>query len=83
MKKLISAIFLVGVLTACNENGVSVEGKIDSLDNKLDTLGQKIEQKAEQVWDSTKEKAGDLKDKAEQKWDSGRLNSNRKDSTNK
>jgi hypothetical protein len=83
MKKIISALFLVAVFTACNESGVSVEGKIDSLDEKLDTLGQKIERKAEQVWDTTKERAGDLKDKVEQKWDSSRLNNNRKDSVNK
>lgn len=74
MKKVLSVFAIVALLTACNENGASVDGKLDSLENKLDTLGSKIENKAEQVWDTTKEKAGDLKDKVEQKLDSARVN---------
>ena len=55
---------------ACNDEGVNVNVNADSLGNKLDTLGTKIEDKAEQVWDSTKSKAGQLKDDIEARFDS-------------
>ena len=76
--KAIITIFILAFFASCNESSVSVEGKADSLGKELDTLGTKIEKKAEQIWDSTKEKAGDLKDEVEQRWDSSKvINKNR------
>ena len=83
MRKMISPILVIIFFTSCNENGVSVKGQADSLGKELDTLGTKIEQKAEQVWDSTKVKAGEIKDKVEEKWDSSKASRNNRDTINK
>ena len=79
MKKIFSAVAIVVFFIACNESNVNVEAEADSLNTKLENLGEKIENKAEQAWDTTKAKATDLKDKAEQEWDS--LKANNKDTT--
>ena len=83
MKQFISAILIMSLITSCNETGVSVKGQADSLGKELDTLGSKIEKKAEQVWDSTKVKAGEIKDKVEEKWDSSKTRKNSRDTVNK
>ncbi len=83
MKKIISVLALAFLFTACNESGVNVNVDTDSLNTKLEKVGERIENKAEQAWDSTKEKAADLKDKAEQKWDSTKARNRDNDTTNK
>ncbi len=72
MKKLFVILVLVGGLASCNESGTSINIKGDSLGKELDTLGNKIGEKAEQVWDSTKLKARDLKEGVEDRIDSAR-----------
>lgn len=60
MKK--ACIFLVaGFLFACNDTA-TVKVNVDS-------TGKKFEDKAEKVWDSTKEGLKDLKDKVDNKLD--------------
>lgn len=61
MKKAAVSILLGFMLMACDVNVTT--------DNKLDSLGNKIENKAKQALDSTKEKAKELKDKIENKLD--------------
>ena len=57
------------VLSACNNQDGSREQKLDSLNQRIDTTLDK-------AWDSTKEKAKELKDKVSEEWkelkDSGR-----------
>ena len=78
MKKVLLVFVMALGFAACNNDGGEVEVKTDSLGKELDTLGRKIGDKAEQVWDSTKVKAGALKEDIEARFDSGRKN---KDST--
>ena len=47
-------------LAGCAEDSKSIEQKIDS-------IGDKLEPAAEKVWDSTKSKAKNLKEKIEEK----------------
>lgn len=71
MKKMISVLALA-FLMSCDNSGGSTE-------QKLDSLGEKLQNSAERTFDSAKEKAKDLKEKVE-----GRLEDrdslNRKDS---
>jgi hypothetical protein len=75
MKKMICVFGIAGFLVACDNNGVSTE-------NKLDSIGNKIENKAEQVWDSTKAEAKELKDKVEDRLDND-SNDRKKDTLKK
>ena len=70
MKKVLVVFVMALAFAACNEEGVKVNVNTDSLDSRLDTLGNKIGEKAEQIWDSTKSKAGDLKEGIEARIDS-------------
>ena len=70
MKKVLMILALAAGVTACNENGTSIEVEGDSVKQNLENLGEKVEEKSEQVWDSTKEKAKELKDRIENKFDS-------------
>ncbi len=70
MKTFLIASVITGCLAACTGTGTKTEVKIDSttikdVGNKLDTLSDRIGEKAEQVWDTTKEKAKDLKNRIE------------------
>ena len=71
MKRFFAMLVIAGLLTACNENGNTIEGKLDSLGDRIDTT-------AEKIWDSTKAKAKDIKEDVEE-----RLEDNDKDSTKK
>ena len=57
MKKLWILALMV-FLGACN-NSASVSIYTDTVENKIDTLGDKAEDKAERLWDTTK---ADLKE---------------------
>jgi len=78
MKKVLLVFVMALGFAACNNEGREVEVKTDSLGRKLDTLGKKIGDKAEQVWDSTKVKAGELKEDIESRFEGGK---EKKDST--
>ncbi|HEX2535025.1 MAG TPA: hypothetical protein VHK69_14875, partial [Chitinophagaceae bacterium] len=65
-------IGVVVLLAACNESAVSVE-------NKVDSLGEKLGDKAEQAWDSTKEGFKDLKNRAGAELDSLRERNRERD----
>ena len=69
MKKIFITVVLAGGLMACNDNANNVTIKTDSLQQDLDTLGEKIEDKAGEAWDSTKSKAKDLKEGIEARFD--------------
>ncbi|MBD0297967.1 MAG: hypothetical protein ICV53_17330 [Flavisolibacter sp.] len=54
MKKLSLFLFLTGILAACTDSGKSINITIDStttqkVENKLDTLGEQIEEKAKDL----------------------------------
>jgi DNA anti-recombination protein RmuC len=61
MKPVILVITCVFMLFGCMEETRSTRATIDSTVNKLDSTTQKIGNKAEEVWDSTKSRATDLK----------------------
>ena len=81
MKKCFLGLVLVAGLTACNNNGSTTEVKVDSLKKELDTLGEKIDEKADKLWDSTREKAKDLKESIEARFDS--VKKEKKDTSDK
>ena len=83
MKRIFPVVLIVTFFTACNESSVNVEAEADTLNTKLENLGEKIENKAEQAWDTTKAKASDVKDKAEQEWDSLKANNRARDTSKK
>lgn len=70
MKKVLLVFVMALGFTACNEESTTINVNRDSLGRELDTLGNKIEEKAEQVWDSAKVKATDLKEGIEARIDS-------------
>ena len=70
MKKVLLVFVIAFGFAACNNGAADVNIKTDSLGNELDTLGRKIGDKAEQVWDSTKVKASELKEDIEARFDS-------------
>jgi ElaB/YqjD/DUF883 family membrane-anchored ribosome-binding protein len=62
MKKIVGLLLVVTVVVACDSNVTTTE-------QKLDSLGDKIETVAGRAWDSTKAKGKELKDKVEDKLD--------------
>lgn len=63
MKKSgVLAVILVFALSACNNDGVSIKVKVDSVGRKFDTA-------AEKLYDSTKNKAKDLKNIIKDRFD--------------
>ena len=75
--KSILLCFAVAALLSCNDTVSIDSAKVDSLKMEADTLAGKIEQKVEQAYDTTKEKARELKNKIGDRLDSDK----RKDST--
>lgn len=61
MKNGFGAVILLLSLMACNDSSRTVSVKTDSIGRELDTLGNKIEKKAEQVSDSVKAEFNDIK----------------------
>ena len=75
MKKRVVIVGAAFLLTACANDG--------SAESKLDSLGDKIERTAGKAWDSTKEKARELKDRVEERLDRKDSAELRKDSTDR
>ena len=71
MKKLGLVILIAGMVSGCGNSDSSTKVKLDS-------IGKKFDSSANRVWDSTKEKAKDIKNsienKLEQKDSSGKNN---------
>lgn len=78
MKQAVWFLMLI-VLVSCADNGAAVQQKTDSLGRELDTLGGKIEEKAEELGDSVTSKFNDLKEAVNNRMDS--IKRARKDST--
>jgi hypothetical protein len=74
MKKILGILSVALVMTACNNDGGSTEEKLDSLGNKIDTT-------AEKVWDSTKETYKDVREEVKDRLD--RDSAERKDTVNR
>lgn len=62
MKKLGFVILMAVLLTSCNNNRSSAKVKLDS-------IGKKFDSSADRIWDSTKEKAKEIKETIEKKLD--------------
>lgn len=62
MKKIFGLLLVATVVVACDTNVTTTE-------QKLDSLGDKIENVAGKAWDSTKAEAKELKEKVENKLD--------------
>ena len=74
MARLLIICLLTISFVACNNQGSVTEGKIDSLNERIDTTLDK-------AWDSTKAKAKELREKVKEEWNE-RKDSVRKDSIN-
>ena len=61
MFRLLIFCFLTISIVACNNQGSVTEGKIDSLNERIDTTLDK-------AWDSTKAKAKELREKVKEEW---------------
>ena len=70
MKREGCVLILTLGLAACTNNGTTVTVKTDSIGKELDTLGSKIEEKAEAVGDSVKAKFKDIKETVKARMDS-------------
>ena len=55
MKKIIVSLSLIGTLAACNNNAGTAEDKVDSLNERKDTLLEKVDSTADAKIDSLKE----------------------------
>ena len=62
MKKSLAILVLMCVIVSCDNDGRSTKLVVDSAVNKLESAAQKVGEKAENAWDTTKAKAKDLKD---------------------
>ena len=60
MKKLGLVILAAGMVAGCSNSDSSTKVKLDS-------IGKKLDSSANRVWDSTKEKAKDIKNSIENK----------------
>ncbi len=60
MKKAGFVILMSGLMAACTNSGSSTQ-------NKIDSIGKKFDSSANRIWDSTREKARDIKEKVENK----------------
>lgn len=58
MKKTGLILLTVLAMVSCNNSGSITEGKLDS-------IGEKLDSSADRIWDSTRQKAGDIKDRIE------------------
>jgi peptidoglycan hydrolase CwlO-like protein len=63
MKKLLAALLVLGTLAACNNESKSVENKVDSLNERKDTLLEKVDSTADAKIDSIKDRSKELKEK--------------------
>ena len=62
MKKFISALALVAVLAACNNEAGETADPIDSLEERKDTLLNNVDSTIDAQVDSLKERGEELKD---------------------
>ena len=63
MKKLLASIMMVSLLAACNNNGSNEGDKLDSLNERKDTLIENVDSTADAKIDSIKNQSEELKDK--------------------
>jgi len=63
MKKIISALALVAILAACNNEADKAADPIDSLEERKDTLLENVDSTIDAQVDSLKERGEALKDK--------------------
>jgi hypothetical protein len=62
MKKILASLFLFAFLAACNNAGKN-ENKVDSLNERKDTLLNKVDSTKNAKIDSIKNRSEELKDK--------------------
>ena len=74
MKKFLFVAIAAAFLTACNSEAVN------NTEKDLDSASEKVEQKLEQAWDSTKEGYKDVRDAVDDRIDRTRDSANRRDS---
>lgn len=63
MKKLLAFLLITGVLAACNNESKGVETKVDSLNQRKDTLLDHVDSTASAKIDSIKDRSKELKEK--------------------
>jgi hypothetical protein len=63
MKKIFASLLILGSLAACNNEAGNVENKVDSLNERKDTLLENVDSTADAKIDSIKNRSEELKDK--------------------
>lgn len=63
MKKSLAFLLILGSLTACSNEAGNTESKVDSLEERKDTLLENVDSTANAKIDSIKNKSEELKDK--------------------
>lgn len=63
MKKILSSLLFIGTLAACNNNAGSAEDKVDSLNERKDTLTENVDSTAKAKIDSVKQWEKEQKEK--------------------
>jgi hypothetical protein len=63
MKKVLASLFILGFLAACNNEAGNAGDKVDSLNERKDTLLQNVDSTKDAKIDSIKNKSEELKDK--------------------
>ena len=63
MKRVLATVLVFGTLVACNNEAGTSDNKVDSLNERKDTLLEKVDSTADAKIDSIKTKTEELKDK--------------------
>jgi hypothetical protein len=63
MKKVLASLLILGFLAACNNEAGNAGDKVDSLNERKDTLLQNVDSTADAKIDSIKNKSEELKNK--------------------
>lgn len=63
MKKILASLLILGSLAACNNEAGTTENKVDSLNERKDTLLEKVDSTADAKIDSIKNRKEELKEK--------------------
>jgi uncharacterized coiled-coil DUF342 family protein len=63
MKKVLASLLVFGSLAACNNESKSVENKVDSLNERKDTLLENVDSTKNAKIDSINDRSKELKEK--------------------
>lgn len=69
VRKVFGSLVVVFALASCSTDGQSAKEVVDSTVNKLEVGAEKVGEKAERIWDTTKVKARNVKEDLDEVFD--------------